>query len=425
MQRCDRLFVGGQLALLSGLALLPHQALLHSLFKLTLFGKNLWLILPLGIALAGMVVVVIRAGGALARNLLLVCAMLWIAGIWAGLYWPAAGVAEVVVNTRPLFLFPVALLAGLAASRDARFQRRFLYMVLLQGVVQALVGLLHIHVFPQVVTGTGAYVRGLVYFVTEEWQLFTGREAGTLGNPSAYAEMISVGAFAACYFLALQTRRPLTLQALGWCLGLWLLLVTAVIPSLSRVAMVYVSIPFLVLLAGQMAGAKQETRRLLLILASAVLGAIMLVVLLRYPQLLDRFRLEGMYGRTQKNALLVDALCSGWAYFFFGVPADLLRSLRSPEGMGFGDNSYLRLAGAAGVPLLCAWLALNLRIGLLGGMGRMAHPTWRWLHMALLSYLLVLLYLGDVLFNDGWLLMCVMLLAARPPQGAATDQSTR
>jgi hypothetical protein len=425
MQRCDRLLVGGQLALLLGLALLPHQALLHSLFRLTLFGKNLWLILSLGIAAAGMVVVVVRAGGALARNLLLVCAMLWIAGIWVGLYWPDAGVAEVVVNTRPLFLFPVALLAGLAASRDARFQCWFLYMVLLQGVVQALVALLHIHVFPQVVTGTGAHVRGLVYFVTEEWQLFTSREAGTLGNPSAYAEMISVAAFAACYLLALQTRRLLTLQALGWCLGLWLLLVTAVIPSLSRVAMVYVSIPFLVLLAGQMAGANQQTRRLLLILASAVLGAIMLVVLLRYPQLLDRYRLEGMYGRTQKNVLLVDVLCSDWSYFLFGVPADLLRSLRSPEGMGFGDNSYLRLAGAAGVPLLCAWLALNLRIWLQAGLGRMSHVTWRWLHLALLSYLLVLLYLGDVLFNDGWLLMCAMLLAARPPQGAATDQSTR
>ena len=91
-------------------------------------------------------------------------------------------------------------------------------------MVQALVGLLHVHVFPQVVTGTGAYVRGLAYFVTEEWALFTSREAGTLGNPSAYAEMISVAGFAACYLLALQTRRMVRLPMLTGCLGLWLLL---------------------------------------------------------------------------------------------------------------------------------------------------------------------------------------------------------
>lgn len=426
MQRCDRLVVGGQLALLAGLAVLPHQALLHSLFKLTLFGKNLWLILSLGMAVAGMSVVVVRAGGALGRHLLLLCAMLWMAGIWAGLYWPDAGVAEVVVNTRPLFLFPFALLTGLATSRDARFQRWFLYLVLLQGVVQALVGLLHVYVFPQVVTGTGAYLRGLVYFVTEEWPLFTSREAGTLGNPSAYAEMISVAAFAACYLLALRTMCPVTLPILGGCLGLWLLLVTAVIPSLSRVAMVYVSVPFLVLLVKQIATAKSETRRLLLVLVGAVLGVMALVVVVvRYPQLLDRYRVEGMYSRTQKNVLLAEALCFNWTYFFFGVPAELLRSLRSPEGIGFGDNSYLRLAGATGVPLFCAWLVLSLRIWLQAGLGRMEHPSWQWLHMALLSYLLVLLYLGDVLFNDGWLLMCAMLLAARPPGGAATDGLTR
>nr|CBA31322.1 hypothetical protein Csp_F36940 [Curvibacter putative symbiont of Hydra magnipapillata] len=425
MQRCDWLFVGGQLALLLGLALLPHQALLYSLFKLTLFGKNVWLMLPLGIAVAGMLVVVIRAGGALARNLLLVCAMLWIAGIWAGLYWPDAGVAEVVVNTRPLFLFPAALLAGLAASRDACFQRWFLCLVLLQGVVQALVGLLHVHVFPQVVTGTGSYVRGLAYFVTEEWALFTSREAGTLGNPSAYAEMISVAGFAACYLVALQTRRLGSLPTLAGCLGLWLLLVAAVVPSLSRMAMVYVSMPFLVLLATQVAQATPETRRLLLVLVPAVLSVMVLVTLLGYPQLLDRYRLEGMYGRTQKNVLLANALFSDWNYFFFGVPAELLKSLRTPEGLGFGDNSYLRLAAATGIPLFCAWLGLNLRIWHHAGLGRMARPVLQRLHWVLLSYLLVLLYLGDVLFNDGWLLMCAMLLAARPPEVAAEDPFTR
>lgn len=425
MRRCDRLIVGAQMALLVGLALLPHQALLHSLFELTLFGKNLWLILPLALAVAAMSVVVIRTGGTLARNRLLLGAMLWTAGIWAGLYWPGAGVAEVVVNTRPLFLFPVAMLAGLAVSRDARFQRWFLGLVLLQGVVQALVGLLHVHVFPQVVTGTGAYMRGLAYFVTEEWALFTSREAGTLGNPSAYAEMISVAGFAACYLLALQTRRLGSLPMLAACFGLWLLLVMAVVPSLSRVAMVYVSMPFLVLLATQVAQATPETRRLLLVLVPAVLGVMVLVMLLGYPQLLDRYRLEGMYGRTQKNVLLANALFSDWNYFFFGVPAELLRSLRTPEGLGFGDNSYLRLAAAAGIPLCCVWLGLNLRIWQQAGLGRIARPAWQWLHWALLSYLLVLLYLGDVLFNDGWLLMCAMLLAVRPSEVATTGKSAR
>jgi hypothetical protein len=190
------------------------------------------------------------------------------------------------------------------------------------------------------------------------------------------------------------------------------LFVAAVIPSLSRVALVFVSVPFLVLLLDRLGNTELAVRTRLLVAAIVVLFAIVLVVTLQYPQLLDRFRVEGMYGRTQKNALLAWNLTSDLGYFFCGLPAELLKSLRTPEGIGFGDNSYLRLAAATGVPLFCVWVALLTRIWQRCRQVSMSLASSLWLRVALLGYVLVLLYLGDVLFNDGWILMGIMLLAS-------------
>jgi hypothetical protein len=197
----------------------------------------------------------------------------------------------------------------------------------------------------------------------------------------------------------------------------------AVIPSRSRVALVFVSVPFLVLLLDRLGNAELAVRRQLLVAASIVLFAIVLVVTLQYPQLLDRFRVEGMYGRTQNNALLVWTLTSDLEYFFYGLPSELLKSLRTSEGLGFGDNSYLRLAAATGVPLFCAWVVLLTRIWQSGRQVSMNLASSIWLRVALLGYVLVLLYLGDVLFNDGWILMGIMLLASRMTKVARVPEA--
>lgn len=404
-------------ALLLGLLVLPHQAMLHTLMPADLAGKNLWLILPLALALMGMVAVVLRAGKPAADGQLLVAALLWVAGIWCGLYWPVGSVAEVFVNTRPLFMMSLALMAGAAISRDHRLTRWFLWLLVAQGLAQAIIGIVHVHLFPQVVTGTFAYLRGVVFFVTDECRLFTSREAGTLGNPSAYAEMIGLGAFACCYYVGRPGR--FLHAARHWFLfwGLWLVFIMAVMPSLSRLALVFVSAPFLLVVAG-FASERRIRRRQLLLLGVAMPMLLACVVLIQYPQLLDRFRIEGMYGRMQKNESLFSTLTSDLAYFSYGLPADLVRSLRTPEGMGFGDNSFLRLAAATGVPVFCGWIAWLAAGWLRIQREQQVVDPLRLQRLALLAYLVALLYLGDVLFNDGWILMAGMLLAVRPAWAA-------
>ncbi len=428
MRQTERAGLWAQGLLLGGLVLLPHQAFLHSLFALEILGKNFWLVFFLGLSLLSMVMVVVLSGGVRERRALLVAALLWALGGWSGLYWPEANIVEVVVNTRPLFMLPLALLAGRVAAGDACFQQRLLLLIIAQGVLQSVVGLLHISLFPQVVTGTFAHLRGLAFFVSDEWPLYTSREAGTLGNPSAYAEIIVLGAFASCYFLTGRKYRLSMPNDWVQFLAVWLLLMVAVVPSLSRVSLVFVSLPFLVVLQMHLGCNSPTDRRLLLVLVCLVSVVVLLMLWLQYPQFITRFRAEGMYGRTQKNALMTWSLVADASYFIYGLPAELIRSLRTPEGMQFGDNSFLRLAAASGVPVFCAWCLLIARITGWGRMHDIGFVLKSRLNWCLLVYLLLLLYLGDVLFNDGWLLMIALLLASQWPALQAAclqDQATK
>lgn len=388
-----------------GLGFLPHQAMLHMLLPADLLGKNLWLIIPLATS-SGMLALVLMLSGEDALKFNLVCAMLvWFSALWIGLHWDQARVSEVLINSRALLLLPLAVLGGRAFFSVPWFAKGLLLLVVAQGAFQAIFGLAHIHLFPEVVTGTFAYLQGVPWFVTQEWRLFTSREAGTLGNPSAYAEMISLGAFALCIYIARYRPSGPKWIAVSIVLGSWVVFLLAVIPSLSRLSVVFVSLPYLTLLVFAVRLNGIKGRYSLVIAFVLILFSIALLIIAKYPQLLDRFRTEGMFGRTQKNSALIVALTSNLEQWTFGLPSQFLIDLRTPDGAGFGDNSYLRLAAACGFPITVAWMMLMIRLG--GDVSRSVSVSGpdKWLHVVLLAYVLTLLFLGDVLFNDGWMLM--------------------
>ncbi len=392
------------------LALLPHQTVLHYLLPVQIFGKNLWLVVPLGIALSVMTYLVFTEGARFSRNYLLLITLLWTGGLWVGLGWHYISSTDVFVNTRPLLIFPLALLAATVVTKDNDLRRWLMLTFVAQGVLQAVVGLMHIHVFPNVVTGTFAHLQGVTFFLSDEWWLYTSREAGTLGNPSAYAEMICLGAFAICFFFAGDGRQVLGRETIFICIGMWFLFFLATLASLSRVGAVFVSLPFCILMFDQLLRAHWGYRRWLLGGSVVLLSTIGLLVAIKFPELLARFQSQWMYPRAQTAYLLLNALTEDARYFMAGLPSELLLSLRTPEGYGFGDNSFLRLAAATGIPIFSFWVALNAYILTKGRLFRLSFSSLNWLRTAFLIYLLVLLYLGDVLFNDGWILMCALLL---------------
>ncbi len=399
--------------MLLGVVFLPHQAMLHMLFPADLLGKNLWLIIPLVMS-SGALAVVLMLRGEDALKVKFTCAVLiWIAAVWAGLHWDQAGIAEVLINSRPLLLLSLAVIGGWAFSGISGFAKGLLLIAIAQGAFQALFGLAHVHFFPEVVTGTFAYYRNVPWFVTEEWRLFTSRESGTLGNSSAYAEMIGLAAFAMCIYLARYRQNGPKSLFVALALGSWILFVAAVIPSLSRVVVVFVSMPYLTLLVCMVQKKGIKGTRLLAIAVALILCLMAALAMIKYPQLLERFKTEGMFGRTQKNAMLLGALTFSPEWWVFGIPSQLLADLRTPEGAGFGDNSYLRLAAACGFPVTIAWMMLMVRLG--GDISRAvpASRAERALYLALLIYILTLLFLGDVLFNDGWILLATLLMTLR------------
>ncbi len=396
-----------------GLGFLPHQAMLHMLLPADLLGKNLWLIIPLATS-SGVLALVLMFRGEDALKFRWGCAMLvWLAAVWIGLHWDQARISEVLINSRPLLLLPLAVLGGRAFASIPSFARGLLLLVVAQGAFQAIFGLAHIHLFPQVVTGTFAYFQGVPWFVTQEWRLFTSRESGTLGNPSAYAEMIGLAAFAMCIYLARYRQTGPKWFVIATALGSWVLFVAAVIPSLSRVVVVFVSVPYLFLLTCMVHKNGMKDKRPLMIVVAAILCLMAALAMIKYPQLLERFRTEGMFGRTQKNAMLLGVLTFTPEWWIFGIPSQLLADLRTPEGTWFGDNSYLRLAAACGFPVMIGWMMLMVRLG--GDVSRAvsASSAEKWLYMVLLAYVLTLLFLGDVLFNDGWMLLATLLMTLR------------
>jgi hypothetical protein len=397
-------------ALLLGCALLPHQSLFHYFFPMEIFGKNFWLILPLSISLLATTCLVLRDGTSVSHRILLLIALLWVSGVWVGLGWLYISTTEVFINTRPLLIIPTTLLAAGIISKDSELRRLLLIMLITQGVFQAVFGLLHIYVFPQVVTGTFAHYRGMAFFVSDEWWKFTSREAGTLGNPSAYAEMICLGAFASCFFFTGDKSTVLTREKFFLCLGLWLLFLLAILPSLSRVGAVFVSLPFCIFFFEQLLRAHWVSRRWLLGGIVVLIIGLGLLVAINFPNLLHRFQREGMYPRTQINYMLLSTLTENLKYFMHGLPLELFKSLRTPEGFGFGDNSYLRLAASTGVPIFILWVALNVYILRIDRLQWWSFLSRDWLRAALLVYILVVLFLGDVLFNDGWILMSALLI---------------
>jgi hypothetical protein len=387
---------------------MPHQAQLYHWTSLEIVGKNAWLLIPTATVIATQMGLLLRARWREHHTWFVMASFLWLAAQWAGLQWPEAHWGQVLINTRPLLMVPLALMAGLVISADWTMVRLFLVVFLVQGLLQGVIGLLHVYVFPEFVTGTFAHMRGVNYFVTEDWLRYTSRESGTLGNPSAYAEMIVLGAFAGCRLLAIdgmvRSSRGFWVVSLGLCL----LMTLAILPSLSRASTVFVLVPFMMILMGKLSC--DVKGRYSAVLLGALIVLIVLFVLTSYPQLFQRFTIEGMYGRTQKNTMLFDALTEDSRVFFFGLPVFQVLTLRTPEGMGFGDNSYLRLAAACGWPLFLAWILLLAQIWHSAPRNVGESLTASGLRVTFFIYLLAQLYLGDVLFNDGWMLMAVMLL---------------
>jgi hypothetical protein len=397
--------------LLCSFILLPHQAVLHYFFPAEIIGKNIWLILPLICALCGFLAVILFSLEDWSRRYMIASILIWCTGVLSAMHWPQANLAEILINTRPLFFLPLVLIASIILTRYIGLHRFILYVISAQALLQAVIGLLHVHFFPQFVTGTFAHLRGVAYFTVEDWGPYTSREAGTMGNPSAYAQIIVLGAFATAQLFVSKWQQRQSSSNDWWLIcGVSLILYVAAIPSLNRLSLLFLAAPPLILLLGHLLRSGVRLNKGILAIAGLAILIILTFVFISYSQLWDRFFLEGLAPRTQKNELIFSVLTSNFNFLMYGVPAELVRSLRTPEGWGVGDNCFLQLAAAAGIPIFCAWLFLIVRI-----MQRIFHEqingaTSAMLWWALLCYATLLLYLDGSLFNDGWVMSVGILL---------------
>lgn len=311
-----------------------------------------------------------------------------------------------IIYARSLLFIPLMLIAALYYTKDRRVMNIVIGVIITTGLIQALIGFVHIYIFPEIVTGTYAGYQKTLFLVDSiNGRKFLSRESGTMGNPAQYADLICLGI---CLFAWARPKIKSFPNSANFIFHIlfYVIMLLGIIPSLCRLPIVF-SVLFIissfVRLEDLSLRKLKEFRMIkikgiksLSILGLAFISIVAFYIYLKFPQLIQRFSI-GNYGRTQKNEVLFEFLTSEWKPFFIGMPSDLKLSLRTPEGFGFGDNSYLTLFAAFGFFALLGW-AINLILYIKSELSFNYAP----LKLFFIVYIFINYSIGDTILADGW-----------------------
>lgn len=374
--------------------LMPHILVLHSALPLKIFEKSLWLGIFLIFILfcSGIALVKLKESKLFLWTSLSALMQIFISIIRSDVY--ELNIIGELVNSRALVTIPLMLVAAIYYLKDRRVATILIWGIILTGFSQAVIGIMHKYIFPEIVTGTFASYEGKLFYVDSiRGRAFYSRESGTFGNPSQYADMICLSA---CLFAWMKPKfkNISNIVNLLFQLSFYVVLLAGLLPSLCRLPIVFTLIFFLLFFveAGLVANFKK-----LIIPGILLIFALVAFVFYQYPQLVQRFLSIGAYGRFQKNELLFNYLTSNLQYFLIGITQEVKTSLRTLENLGFGDNSYLQLFASIGFPVLVTWGILLITF-----LRSEFKIDLSILKMTFLFFVVVNFYIGDTVYADGW-----------------------
>jgi len=381
-------------------ALLPHITLLHDFFPLRLFEKSIWLA-----GLCGLLgICSIYAMWKLQdRNLALLVTTSFILQVVPSVFrfeFFGGGLFSELVMTRPLTLLPLMFACGFYYLKDQRIQKTLLWIIITTGFVQAIIGILHFYVFPEIVTGYFATTKGKLFYVDSiAGARYLSRESGTQGNPAYYADLITLSAFAWSWAKP-KIKSISTFMNFLYHSVFYGVLLTGLMPSLCRLPIIFTCLFIFLGIVGA------QNIKKLIVPGIVFLFLMLIVVINKFPHLLKRFTEAGFFGgRDHKNQIMITEVTNDWMNFLIGIPQDFKKTLRTLENSGFGDNSYLTLFSVVGVPVTILWF-LNFALFFKSEF-KLSKSI---LFLSFIAFLVLNYSIGDTINADGWNLFIILII---------------
>ena len=101
-----------------------------------------------------------------------------------------------IVYIRPFLTLPFVLIAALYHARNEQFIKAVSWIIILTGLSQALIGIIHAYVLPEIVLGAPAAVVGKFFYIDSiNGAFLRSRETGTIGSATYYANFILMAMF--------------------------------------------------------------------------------------------------------------------------------------------------------------------------------------------------------------------------------------
>jgi len=309
------------------------------------------------------------------------------------------------IMTYRIGITPIIYLAVSFIALQKKYNKLFFYIIVINGVLMATIGIVHHHYFPHIVTGAWYTLEpGQMYAILEQGQ--GGQpESGILISISLYANMCLLSLFLILFKNDIKSSK-IILKIKPVIISI---LIYGIILSESRyvISSAVLIIAFYVLKQVAFFKLKQQ---LLVTLISLV--AIISVFAFTYSDVfnaLNSLLEEGMGVRAQKNALAYQVVFNDISNIMFGTDINNYNSITSSSGVSISDNSYFAIALNFGVIFLLNLIfifAVMIRKIILSSEGS----------FMLMLYFSMNLYITNSIYWDIYLLYFSLVLCVLTPK---------
>lgn len=323
----------------------PYVSLMFMLFPLSIFGLNMYFAITSFVffilffqILLGKYRIIDDAAKVVLVLLLFLCSILVFRTLLIDLSI-SENIKEILKNTMSsrisitliLYLL-VSLVIIKKAGRDTISK-----IIVFNAFIQSLIGVIHHHFFPSLITGQPETHPGRLYAYMEGVGPF--REAGTLVSPSLYANIILLGLFILGFNLLRNVEYRSIIVSVFMLYGLSL--------SGSRLPGI-IAIVFLItiLIKVLMSTFNKNNLIKIFLLTTFLLVVFSSIYVFVYPEidsLINRFKSDGFSARAIKNNLAISVIFDNFQNFAIGTHSSNFTQIESIEGYGISDNSFLSL----------------------------------------------------------------------------------
>jgi hypothetical protein len=385
-----------QIVFLLLILLMPNITLLHGALPITLFGKSLWLGLFTGTILLLALFSLVKEKSLPFCLYFLFSLALYLTSSFLRAEFFSTTIIPELTNTRFLFLIPLMIISSSFFLKDKRIYNLSILAMILAGIFQATVGLLHHFVFPEIVTGTFAHIQGKFFYIDSvQGARYLSRETGTLSNPSYYSDIICLSIILLNWIKIKNSHFLGDFQLLLIKMLTLSFLFFGLLISLNRLPILFSALfTILSIVRFRLPGKIKTTAPLVFIFLGLTISYF---TYQKFPLLVQRYKTEGIGNRAQKNELGLQTISSSFKIFNLGIPLDLKKSLRTIENSGYGDNSYLTGLLATGSTTFFIWVLLNLTF-----ISSVKVINFDLFKAILIFFFLFNYFIGDTIYADGW-----------------------